>query len=128
MTRKKENYNLWLKETKERHRVRNAKRRARRKAKKEALRTWKPGCIITFKTLNSNYKPVVYICRIKRVPKGLLAHSCYVCRMINNTAPCLKIMTNTYSKCMTKRQLDTFPCIEGRIDKHGKYHTRNISL
>lgn len=128
MTRKKENYDLWLKEIRERRRIRNAKRREKKKQKKDAMRTWKPGCIITFKTLDSNRKPVVYVCRIKRVPKGLLAHSCGACRIINNTVPCLKIKTNTYAKCMTKRQLDTFPCIEGRIDKHGKYHTRNISL
>jgi len=128
MTRKKENYDLWLKEIRERHRIRNVKHREKKKQKKDAMRTWKPGCIITFKTLDSNRKPIVYICRIKRVPKGLLAHSCYTCRMINNTAPCLKINTNTYTKCMTKRRLDTFPCIEGRVDRHGKYHARNISL
>ena len=128
MTKKKENYDLWLKEIKERHRIRNAKRRANRKAKKNALRTWKPGCLITFKTLDSCRKPIVNICRIKKVPKGLLAHSCYVCRMINNKVPCLKIMTNTYAKCMLKRQLNTFPYIVGTVDKHGKYHTKNISI
>lgn len=128
MTRKKENYDLWLKEQRERRRIRNIKRREKKKQKKDVMRTWKLGCIITFKTLDSNRKPIVYVCRIKRVPRGLLAHSCYACRMINNAMPCLKIKTNTYAKCMMKRQLDTFPCIEGRIDKHGKYHTRNISL
>lgn len=128
MTRKKENYDLWLKEIRERRQMRNRRRKEKRKQKKNAMRTWKPGCIITFKTLDSNRKPVVYVCRIKRVPKGLLAHSCCACRMINNTMPCLKIKTNTHAKCMIKRQLDTFPCIEGRIDKHGKYHTRNVSL
>ena len=128
MTRKKENYDLWLKEIKERKHAKNLRKRAKKKAKRDALRTWKQGCLITFKTLDANRKPITYLCRMKKVPKGLPAHSCYVCRMINGKAPCLKIKTNTFAKCMKKRLLDTFPCVIGRIDKHGKYHSRSISL
>lgn len=128
MIRKKDNYNLWLKEIQERHRIRNAKRRAKRKAKKNAIRTWKPGCLITFKTLDACRNPIVYLCRMKKIPDGILAHSCYICRMINHDVPCLKIMTNTYSKCMLKRPLNTFPLIVGKVDKHGKYYTRNVSI
>ena len=128
MTRKKDNYDLWLKERKELKHAKNVRRRAKKKAKRDALRTWKQGCLITFKTLDANRKPIIYVCRMKKVPKGLPAHSCYVCRMINNCAPCLSIKTNTCAKCMKKRLLDTFPCIIGRVDKHGKYHSRSIYL
>jgi hypothetical protein len=128
MTRKKENYDLWLKEIRERHRIRNAKRKAKRKAKKEAIRTWKQGCLITFKTLDACREPITYICRMKKVPNGVVAHSCGICRIINGRVPCLKIMTNTYAKCMIKRPLNTFPLIIGKVGKHGKYHIRNISL
>lgn len=128
MTRKKDNYDLWLEERRERKHIKNLRRKAKKKAKRDALRTWKQGCLITFKTLDTNRKPVIYLCRIKKVPTGLLAHSCYVCKMINHNVPCLKIKTNTYAKCMKKRSLDTFPCVIGKIDKHGKYHSRSISL
>ena len=128
MTRKKENYDLWLKERQERHRIRNAKRRAKRKAKKDAKRTWKAGCLITFNTLDTCRKSVRYICRMRKIPKGLPAHSCYICRMINHTVPCLKIKTNTHARCMIKRPLDTFPCIIGRVDKHGNYHAKRVSI
>ena len=128
MTRKKDNYELWLKEIKERHRIRNAKRKAIRKAKKNSNRTWKAGCLITFKTLDSCRKWKIFICQMKKVPKGIYMHTCAACRMLNNGVPCLSGRTDTHAKCLLKRPLDTFPLIIGRFDKHNNYHKKSISF
>ena len=128
MTRKKDNYNLWLKERQERRHKRNAKRRARIKAKKESLRTWKVGCLITFKTQDRCGRWIISICRMKKVPCGLNIHVCRICSMINNSCPCHDIRTNTRIKCMLKRQLNAYPHIIGKVDKHGKYHPRQVLI
>lgn len=128
MTRKKENYDLWLREIKERHRIRNQKRREKRKIMKNSKRTWKPGCLVTFKTLDSCRKYVYFLCQMKKVPKGINLHSCCVCNMINHGVPCLNVRTDTHKKCYIKRPLGTYPLIIGRIDKYGNYHKRHISI
>lgn len=124
MTRKKENYKLWLEEKQERHRIRNAKRRALEKLKKNAKRTWKPGCLITFKSFYKG-KTKIFVCRMKKTPNHFNAHTCRTCVMINNGSPCLNCGTSMGAKCMIKRPLDVFPVIIGFIDKHRKYHRRN---
>ena len=120
MVRKKDNYDLWLKERKMRRYIRNK----RRKSKKESERTWKCGCLITFKTLDSNRKWKRYVCRMVKRPPGMLAHICNVCKILNGNVPCLSIMTNTHKKCNKKRADGVFPYVIGKFDKHDNYHIR----
>lgn len=124
MVRKKENYELWKIERKERRHARNVRRKTKVKLKKLALRTWKAGCLITFKTLDFNRKWKVFICQIKKRPNKMNMHICGICRMLNQTMPCLNIHTNTHVTCYRKRAEGVFPLIIGYFDKHGKYHKR----
>lgn len=126
MTKKKENYELGRIERIRRNRARNARRKAKIKAKKEAARTWKAGCLVTFKTLDSNRKWKIFICRFKKIPNKFDVHYCTMCRMINGCMPCLNIHTDTFTKCNRKRAHGTFPVVIGRFDKHNKYHSRTV--
>lgn len=124
MVKKKENYELWKIERRERKRAKNARKKAKVKLKKLALRTWKAGRLITFKTLDSNRKWKVFICQIKKCPDKINMHICGVCRMLNDIVPCLNIHTSTHVTCCRKRAEGVFPLIIGHFDKHEKYHKR----
>jgi len=125
MVKKRENYILWLKQENARRKARRERRKLKRKAKKIASRTWKAGCLVTFKTLDNNRKYKVFICRMKKVP-SIKMNYCAICKMLNGNVPCLNIRTDTHTKCQRKRAEGVFPLVIGYFDKHERYHCRNV--
>lgn len=121
MTKKKDNYEQWLLERKERKLIRNRKRKERLKIEKGATHTWKNGCLITFvSSAYSTRKELRYLCRMTKCNTKLKYHRCVQCRIFNRYLPCERVRSEMHTKCTRKSDLSCFPKVIKKIKVYSK--------
>ena len=121
MTRKRDNYEQWLLERKERKLIRNRKRREKLKIKKGATHTWKNGCLITFvSSAYSTRKELRYLCRMTKCNTKMKYHRCTQCKIFNGYLPCERVRSEMHTKCARKSDLSCFPKVIKKIKVFSK--------